>query len=138
MQSPEGQTGTHREEAKVEDTQIVEGKAVATAAALILNKDEGRHPLSLAVGWVEQVARGVEVAVAMELADQILNRLALMVHLVQAECQTTIISKVVLAPISSMETGNRTVDHLSEPSQYLRLCFWESIDKFKIQMYMAI
>lgn len=116
MQSPEGQTGTHREEAKVEDTQIVEGKAVATAAALILNKAEGRRPLSLAVGWAEQVARGLEVAVAMELADQILNRLALMVHLVQAECQTTIISKVVLAPISSMETGNRTVVHLSEPS----------------------
>ena len=124
MQSPEGQTGTHREEAKVEDTQIVEGKAVATAAALILNKAEGRRPPFLVVGWVE---------VAMELADQILNRLALMAHLVQAEGQT-IISKVVLAPISSMETGNRTVVqyHLSEPSQYLRLCFWESIDNFKI------
>ena len=130
MQSPEGQTGTHREEAKVEDTQIVEGKAVATAAALILNKDEGRRPPFL-VQLAEQVAQGVEVA--MELADQILNRLALMAHLVQAEGQT-IISKVVLAPISSMETGNRTVVqyHLSEPSQYLRLCFWESIDNFKI------
>jgi len=122
MQSPEGQTGTHREEAKVEDTQIV---------ALILNKDEGRRPPFLVVGWAEQVAQGVEVA--MELADQILNRLALMAHLVQAEGQT-IVSKVVLAPISSMETGNRTVVqyHLSEPSQYLRLCFWESIDNFKI------
>ena len=131
MQSPEGQTGTHREEAKVEDTQIVEGKAVATAAALILNKAEGRRPPFLVVGWAEQVAQGVEVA--MELADQILNRLALMAHLVQAEGQT-IVSKVVLAPISSMETGNRTVVqyHLSEPSRYLRLCFWESIDNFKI------
>jgi hypothetical protein len=114
MQSPEGQegqTGTHWVEAKVEDTQIVEGKAVATAVALILNKVEGH--LHMVVGWVEQVALGVEV----ELADQVISRLALMVHLVQAEGLITI-NKVVLATSSSMEAGNSTV-----PSQWNHAAF---------------
>lgn len=108
MQSPEGQegqTGTHRVEAKVEDTQIVEGKAVATAVALVLNKAED-HLHTLVAGWAERV-EGVEVAVALEL-DQIISRLALMVHRVQAE-GLTIINKVVLATSSSTETGNSTV-----------------------------
>lgn len=100
----EGQTDIHRVETKVEDTQIVVGKAAATAVALILNKAEGRSH-TLVVGWVEQVARGVEMAVAMELADQIISRLALMACLAQAEGQT-IPNKVVLAISSSMETGS--------------------------------
>jgi len=103
MQSPEGQegqTGTHWVEVKVEDTQIVEGKAVATAVAHILNKVEGH--LHMVVGWAEQVALGVEV----ELAD--ISRLALMVHLVLAEGLITI-NKVVLATRSSMEAGNSAV-----------------------------
>ena len=103
MQSPEGQegqTGIHWVEVKVEDTRIVEGKAVATEVALILSKVEGH--LHMVVGWAEQVALGVEV----ELAD--ISRLALMVHLVLAEGLITI-NKVVLATRSSMEAGNSAV-----------------------------
>jgi hypothetical protein len=106
-------------ETKVEDTQIVVGKAAATAVALILNKAEGRSH-TLVVGWVEQVARGVEMAVAMELADQIISRLALMACLAQAEGQT-IPNKVVLAISSSMETGsNILTPSFSFPFFFLR------------------
>lgn len=118
MQSPEGQEGqtdTHRVEAKVEDTQIVEGKAVATAVALILNKAED-HLHTLVVGWAEWVAQGVVVAVAMEL-DQIISSLALMVPRVQGE-GLTIINKVVLATSSSTETGNSTVPSLLNPAAF--------------------
>lgn len=101
-EAQEGQTDIHRVETKVEDTQIVVDKAAATAVALTLNKAEGRRH-TLVVGWVEQVAQGVEMAVAMELADQIISRLALMV--VQAGGQT-IPNKVALAISSSMETGS--------------------------------
>jgi len=105
MQSPEGQegqTGTHWVEVKVEDTQIVEGKAVATAVAHILNKVEGH--LHMVVGWAEQVALGVEAV----LADQVISRLALIVHLVQAE-GLVIINRVVLATCSSTEAGSNSI-----------------------------
>lgn len=88
----------------MEDTQTVEGKAAATAVARILNKAEDRSH-TLVVGWVEQVAQGVEMAVAMELADQIISRLALTACLAQAEGQT-IPNKVVLAISNSMGTGS--------------------------------
>jgi len=116
MQSPEGQegqTGTHWVEVKVEDTQIVEGKAVATAVAHILNKVEGH--LHMVVGWAEQVALGVEAV----LADQVISRLALIVHLVQAEGLVTI-NRVVLATRSSTEAGSNSI----VPSQRNLAAFW--------------
>lgn len=108
MQSPEDQealTGTRRVGTKEEATiQTAVGRVVAMGVALILNKDEDLLPHIPVVGWVERVVHVVGVAVAMELAGQIIHKAGHMVHLAQAEART--ILKVVLTISSSTGTGN--------------------------------
>lgn len=97
--------GTHKAGTKEATIRTAVDREEAMGVAHIHSKDEVL-PLILVVAWAEPVVRGVVVAVAMVLADQIINRVDLMVHLVQVEARTII--KVVLAINNSMETGNST------------------------------
>jgi hypothetical protein len=103
MQNPEGQealTGTRKVEIKaLAIIRTVEGRAVGMGVARILSKDEDL------LRSLQQVVHGVRLAVALELAGQIiLKAVHRMARLVQAEAR--IILKVVLAISSSMGVGN--------------------------------
>ncbi|GJN14329.1 hypothetical protein PR202_gb01140 [Eleusine coracana subsp. coracana] len=104
----EGQTGTRRVGAKVEDTKIAEDKVVAMAVALILLLSKAEALIhTLVERWVEQVVVAPGVGLAMGLEEQTIRMLVLMVPLVRPE-DRTITNKLALATSSSMETGNST------------------------------
>ncbi|GJN14320.1 hypothetical protein PR202_gb01130 [Eleusine coracana subsp. coracana] len=111
MQSPaaqEGQTGTRRVGAKVEDTKFAEDKVVAMAVALILLLSKAEALIhTLVERSAEQVVVAPGVGLAMGLEEQTIPMLVLMVLLVRPE-DRTITSKLALATSSSMETGNST------------------------------
>jgi hypothetical protein len=110
LEDQEGQTGTHRAGTKVVvGIRTVEGKVVAMAVALTLNKVEGRLH-TLAVRWAGQVVQGVVAAtVAMVQVRQIFHKPVHMALLV-AQAGVQIIPHKLVLETSSLrrmeETGN--------------------------------